>query len=219
MIAELRPRANPWRAHSEQRRRPASAQRAHGIRASAPTSRRLVRRLLLPTHPHLHGPRRTRSPSYPPHRAGTRANQRASAHLNMCTTPAHMRMRICTPSEAIRCDQRPSEAVRGRQRPSEAVRSHQRPSEAIIGHQRPSEAIRGHQRVTIGQSDAIRALRKQSEGQGQQRRSHPARRRHQWSSQRRSSEALSPSQALSARSTWRSPTSAQRASRRSLAGT
>ena len=152
MIAELRPRANPWRAHSEQRRRPASAQRAHGIRASAPTSRRLVRRLLLPTHPHLHGPRRTRSPSYPPHRAGTRANQRASAHLNMCTTPAHMRMRTCTTSEAIRCEtairgrqMRPSEAIRGHQRPSEAITGHQmRPSEAIRGHQRPSEAIRGH---------------------------------------------------------------------------
>ena len=113
------------RARSEQRHRPASAQRAHGIRASAPTSRRLVRRLLLPTHPHLHGPRRTRSPSYPSHRAGARANQRASAHLNMCTPP-----HICACEYARH--QKPSDAIRGHQRPSEAIRGRQmRPSEAI----------------------------------------------------------------------------------------
>ena len=43
MIAEPPARANAWRARSEQRRRPAPAQRAQLIRASAPTSRRLVR--------------------------------------------------------------------------------------------------------------------------------------------------------------------------------
>jgi hypothetical protein len=42
-IAEPRPRSNPWRARSEQRRRTAFAHRAHGIRASALASRRLVR--------------------------------------------------------------------------------------------------------------------------------------------------------------------------------